>query len=54
VLYRNEHHFRLALCGMNTYRLSWFGAHLWLYAEHYRLREILSAEFSVRDACTEA
>ena len=42
VLHPNEHQFRLALYGMITYRLSWFDAHLWAYAEHYGLREILS------------
>jgi predicted nucleic acid-binding protein len=25
--------------------LSWFDAHLWSYAEHYGLREILSEDF---------
>jgi predicted nucleic acid-binding protein len=45
VLYPNEHQFRLALRGMATYRLSWFDAHLWAYAEHYGLSEILSEDF---------
>jgi predicted nucleic acid-binding protein len=45
VLYPNEHQFRLALRGMATYRLSWFDAHLWAYAEHYDLSEILSEDF---------
>ena len=45
VLYPNEHQFRLALYGMNTYRLAWFDAQLWAYAEHYGLREILSEDF---------
>ena len=45
VLYPNEHQLRLALRGMATYRLSWFDAHLWAYAEHYGLSEILSEDF---------
>lgn len=45
VLYPNEDQFRLALRGMATYRLSWFDAHLWSYAEHYGLSEILSEDF---------
>ncbi|MGA8271079.1 MAG: PIN domain-containing protein [Candidatus Sulfotelmatobacter sp.] len=45
VLYPNEHVFRTALRGMATYRLSWYDAHLWAYAEHYGLSEILSEDF---------
>lgn len=45
VLYPNEHVFRIALRGMATYKLSWFDAHLWAYAEHYGLPEILSEDF---------
>jgi predicted nucleic acid-binding protein len=45
VLYPNEHVFRTALRGMATYQLSWFDAHLWAYAEHYGLPEILSEDF---------
>jgi predicted nucleic acid-binding protein len=45
VLYPNEHVFRTALRGMAAYRLSWFDAHLWAYAEHYGLSEILSEDF---------
>lgn len=45
VLYPNEHVFRTALRGMATYRLPWFDAHLWAYAEHYGLPEILSEDF---------
>ena len=45
VLYPNEHIFRTALRGMAAYRLSWFDAHLWAYAEHYGLSEILSEDF---------
>jgi predicted nucleic acid-binding protein len=45
VLYPTEHQFRMALYGMNTYRLSWFDAHLWAYAEENGLTEILSEDF---------
>ncbi|HYM76528.1 MAG TPA: PIN domain-containing protein [Candidatus Dormibacteraeota bacterium] len=45
ILYPNEHLFRTALRGMAAYRLSWFDAHLWAYAEHYGLPEILSEDF---------
>jgi predicted nucleic acid-binding protein len=45
VLYPNEHVFRMALRGMAAYQLSWFDAHLWAYAEHYGLHEILSEDF---------
>lgn len=45
VLYPDEQQFRMALYGMNTYRLSWFDAHLWAYAEHYGIEEILSEDF---------
>lgn len=45
VLYPNEEIVRLALRGMATYRLSWFDAHIWAYAEHFGLDEILSEDF---------
>lgn len=45
VLYPNEQQLRMALYGFNTYRLSWFDAHLWAYAEHYGMSEILSEDF---------
>jgi predicted nucleic acid-binding protein len=45
VLYPNEALFRTALRGMAAYRLSWFDAHLWAYAEHYGLSEIISEDF---------
>lgn len=45
VLYPTEHQFRMALYGMNTYRLPWFDAHLWAYAEDNGLTEILSEDF---------
>lgn len=45
VLYPNERVLRMALYGMGTYRLPWYDAHLWAYAEHYALSEILSEDF---------
>jgi len=44
VLYPNEAVVRLALRGCAAYRLSWFDAHLWAYAEHYGLEEIVTED----------
>ena len=45
VLYPNEAVVRLALRGAAAYRLSWFDAHLWAYAEHFGLSELWSEDF---------
>lgn len=45
VLYPNEAVVRTALRGAGAYRLPWFDAHLWAYAEHYGLAELLSEDF---------
>lgn len=45
VLYPNAALVRAALRGAAAYQLSWFDAHLWAYAEHYGLEEILSEDF---------
>ncbi len=45
VLYPNASVVRTAIRGAAAYQLSWFDAHLWAYAEHYGLREILSEDF---------
>jgi predicted nucleic acid-binding protein len=45
VVYPNEAMFRVAMVGMAAYKLSWYDAHLWAYAEHYGLPEILSEDF---------
>lgn len=45
VLYPDEALLRLALRGAGAYRLSWFDAHLWAYAEHFGLSEIYSEDF---------
>lgn len=45
VLFPNAALLRTALLGAAAYRLSWFDAHLWAYAEHYGLEEIVSEDF---------
>jgi predicted nucleic acid-binding protein len=45
VLYPNDAIVRTALRGAAAYQLSWFDAHLWAYAEHYGLSELLSEDF---------
>jgi len=45
VLYPTEALVRAALRGAAAYQLSWFDAHLWAYADHYGLEEILSEDF---------
>ena len=45
VLYPNSFVFRTALRGAAAYHLSWFDAHMWAYAEHYNLEEIVSEDF---------
>jgi predicted nucleic acid-binding protein len=45
VLYPTEALVRTALRGVAAYRLSWFDAHLWAYAEHYGLAELFSEDF---------
>jgi len=44
VLYPNAAIVRNAIRGCATYQLSWFDAHLWSYAEHYGLEEILTED----------
>ena len=44
VLYPNEAIVRDAIRGCGAYRLTWFDAHLWSYAEHYGLAEILTED----------
>jgi predicted nucleic acid-binding protein len=45
ILYPNAALFRTALRGMAAYHLSWFDAHLWAYAEHYGLPNLISEDF---------
>jgi predicted nucleic acid-binding protein len=47
ILYPNEAILRLALLATAAYGLSWFDAHLWAYAEHYGLEQILSEDFKM-------
>jgi predicted nucleic acid-binding protein len=44
ILYPNEAIVRNAIRGCAACQLSWFDAHLWSYAEHYGLAEILTEE----------
>ena len=45
VLYPNDAIVRTALRATAAYRLSWFDAHLWAYADHYGLPELISEDF---------
>lgn len=45
ILYPTEGLVRLALRGAAAYQLAWFDAHLWAYAEHYGLDELISEDF---------
>lgn len=45
VLYPTEGVLRLALRGMATYRLPWFDAHMWAYAEFYGLSPLYTEDF---------
>ena len=44
VLYPSDALVRLALRGAATYGMSWFDAHMWAYAEHYGLSELISED----------
>ena len=44
VLYPNEAILRNAVRGCAAYQLNWFDAHLWSYAEHYGMGEILTED----------
>lgn len=45
VLYPNEAVVRTALRGAAAYQLSWFDAHIWAYAEHFGMSELVSEDF---------
>jgi predicted nucleic acid-binding protein len=45
VLYPTDAVVRTAIRGWATYRLGWFDAHLWAYAETYGMTELLSEDF---------
>ena len=44
VLYPNEAIVRNAIRGCAAYQLSWFDAHLWSYADHYGLAQIITED----------
>lgn len=44
VLYPNEAILHEAMRGCAAYQLNWFDAHLWAYAKHYGLSEILTED----------
>ncbi len=46
ILYPTESLLRTTVRAVATYQLSWFDAHMWAYAEHYGLEEILSEDLS--------
>jgi predicted nucleic acid-binding protein len=45
VIYPTENTLRTALRGMALYKLSWFDAHLWAYADQHDLDTIYSEDF---------
>ena len=45
ILYPNAAIVHSALLGAAAYRLSWFDAHLWAYADYYGLEGIVSEDF---------
>ena len=45
ILYPNEPMVRLAIRGAATYRMPWFDANIWAYAEYYGLEELISEDF---------
>ena len=45
VLYPDEELLRIAIRGAATYRLSWFDAHMWAYAERFGLDTLWSEDF---------
>jgi predicted nucleic acid-binding protein len=45
ILYPNEALVRTALRAAVAYRLEWFDAHLWAYADYYGLEELVSEDF---------
>lgn len=44
ILYPSDAMVRDAIRGCAAYQLNWFDAHLWSYAEHYGLAEILTED----------
>ena len=46
VLYPDDRVLRTALQGHDEYPMSWFDAHMWAYAEVFRIPEIISEDFN--------
>ena len=44
ILYPNDAIVRQAIRGCAAYQMNWFDAHVWAYAEHYGLPEILTED----------
>lgn len=44
ILYPSEEIVQMAVRGCAPYQLCWFDAHLWSYAEHYGMTEILTED----------
>jgi predicted nucleic acid-binding protein len=45
VLFPNQPLVRLAIRGAATYRMPWFDANIWAYAEYYGMEELISEDF---------
>ena len=45
VLFPNQPLVRLAIRGAATYRMPWFDANIWAYAEYYGIEELISEDF---------
>jgi predicted nucleic acid-binding protein len=45
ILYPTEALVRMALRAAIAYRLEWFDAHLWAYADYYGLDRLISEDF---------
>lgn len=48
VLYPDEELLRIALRGAAAFRLSWYDAHMWAYAERFGLETLYSEDFQHR------
>ncbi len=45
VLYPDDELVRTAIWGAATYKLSWFDAHMWAYAERFGLETLWTEDF---------
>ena len=46
ILFPNDQLVRTAIRAVQTYQLGWLDAHIWAYAEHYALDELLTEDLS--------